>query len=1225
MEVSKELRKKIHEQISRIESAKEIFNLFKALNYPKDIIFDISSKRKKESFEFRKDDEQRIKEIYSILSFENKTHIFLLETTSIAPSFIRTVSATFDRQYLNFLLIITIDYSELIFVFPNREKIATDKHELKLTKLIVKKDDIYYSDVKTISNMFYEEGSNRRKVWRQWRSAFSVERVTESFFNDYKKAFFRLRKELSSQGIATKESHEFTLQLLNRMMFIYFISKKEGWLNTNKFVKWLWDEYKKQDKYGDDEFYEIWLKQVFFKAFNNLANTIEGLPKNVISEISNFPFLNGGLFTSNDLDSLNIEISDELFERIFKFYERYNFTIREDMPLEEEVAVDPQMIGYVYESLANVAEEIYDRHDIGIFYTPRSEVDFMARRVLVEYLSKSLPTVPKESFYHIIFDPPEQKRKIDNSFDNGFWRELEDVLDRLSAVDPACGSGAFLVGLLNVITELYRLVHANLKRKFTDFELKKRIIQYSLYGVDILPWAIHAAELRLWLQLIVETELKKEALRQYPLLPNLDLNLRIGDSLVQELGGIFFNLRTNNLDSSLKRKLSNLKDEKRNYYDNSPRAKFKSPEEIREEELRIFEEIIEKRHLHFTNEITRIKNKIKKAKSQKDLYGKQIFDKKKIKTMESRITENENEIKILNEIKKVLKNPEKKPFVWDIDFAEIFGEKNGFDIVIGNPPYVRHEYIALFNKPKSETSKKDKQDYKEKLIISVKNQFSNIKTIDKKSDYYIYFYFHGLGLLNENGTFCFITSNSWLDVKYGKNLQEFLLKYVPIIAIYDNPKRTFEHAGVNTIIALFGSPLIKQKKIAGLTVLKDKDWTMLNFIGKFVMFKKPFEEVLNTKNLIGIENVKIKSHGKSIIELVKNVIAEEDYRVFPILQKDLLEDGWKYPKNYDYKKGSFNDGKYESNQWSTKYLRAPDIFYIILNKASFKKLEEFGDIETYLNTGGADKFYFVKKIEEIDENYSKIKNIEYNDEFIIESRYLKPIAKSSRELSKILVGDDDLKSNLIFIDENEDISDQQINNYINYGVSKGYSQRSGPSRRNPWWKLPKQAKECVEILFPRNYNDRFAVYYNPNNYIANRFYRFKTENHREIIKYLNSTLNIFFMELFGRKNLGEGALDLEKPELNVIPILDIKEIPFDKVDFFFRRKILSIFNELNINITTPIREQNPKPLEDRKELDDLIFDYIGLNDAERKEVYITLCELVKTRLEKAKSFKAKKK
>src|SRR3970282_2700439 len=111
---------------------------------------------------------------------------------------------------------------------------------------------------------------------------------------------------------------------------------------------------------------------------------------------------------------------------------------------------------------------------------------------------------------------------------------------------------------------------------------------------------------------------------------------------------------------------------------------------------------------------------------------------------------------------------------------------------------------------KAELSTEDKKEYKNKLLSSIQAHFPFIGKIDKKSDYYIYFYFHGLSLLNERGTFCFITSNSWLDVGYGKDLQEFLLKYCHIKAIYDNEaKRSFEHADVTPAIPFFVSPLLE--------------------------------------------------------------------------------------------------------------------------------------------------------------------------------------------------------------------------------------------------------------------------------------------------------------------------------------------------------------------------------------------------------------------------------
>ncbi|MDI3544145.1 MAG: hypothetical protein PWQ28_426 [Candidatus Woesearchaeota archaeon] len=1084
------------------------------------------------------------------------------------------------------MLIFAIDYSEIIFVFPKREKIETGKHKLRITKLILNKKDLHYTDIQTLSSIYFENEKTWRDIWRKWNKAFSVERVTDAFFGDYKNIFFTLRQELSKQGIPKKESHEFTLQFLNRMMFIYFISKKK-WLGQQKFIEWLLVSYKNLGKFNSNEFYEKWLKQVFFKAFNNRANEITNLPEEVVKVIAGSPYLNGGLFRQNHLDDLKIEITDEMFNGIFNFFEKYNFTIKEDMPLDSEVAVDPQMIGYVYETLASVSDKIdiytetekkedkESRRNWGIFYTPRVEVDFMCRRSVVEYLSKQLPDIPKDKFYHLVFDLPEEKEKIEKWFEKEkLWYRLEEVLDNLSAVDPACGSGAFLVGLLNVLAEIYKLIYKHIKIDLSDFELKNKIIQYSLYGVDVMPWAIHAAELRLWLQLIVETDFKRDELRKHPLLPNLNLNLRIGDSLVQEIGGISFNLRKNNLKSHLKKKLDILKQEKRKYFENSPTSKFKTTEEVKAEEIRLFEEIISDRIGSLETDIEVIKNDIKRAKSQRTLTGDYNVDDKKVRENEAKIDSKEKEIEKLKKVKEVLEDPEKKPFVWDIDFAEIFSDKNGFDIVIGNPPYVRQEMISPPNKIKAEVTAEDRKEYKKKLIKSVKNIFKVVEKIDMKSDYYIYFYFHGLGLLNENGTFCFITSNSWLDVGYGKNLQEFLCKYVPIHAIYDNPKRSFAHADINTIIALFGAPQFAEEKMFGdLRALgSDNNWPMLEHTAKFVMFKKPFEEALTSKNLIEIEEIGIQTKGETITELAKNVKTTQDYRIFPMLQEDLLEDGWEYPEGYDKKKGRFKAGGYAGNKWGGKYLRAPDIFYTILEKGGEKicKLSDLAKIRAGIITGD-NKRYYKKRTKDFDtEEYSLV-------------------FKSPREVNKINLTSKDAKS-IIKIK-----------------------------------KVPFEIRKA-KLLWVDLRGDKHVCHYNADNLpFEHNFYGIDAKEvgkDKLICSILNSSLSYFLIETIGRRGLGGGAIRLVRMDLLKFPVVktENKKITerFNKIS---EREIRPIFEELGIDLSKPIRDQEPNPLPDRKELDDIIFDELGLTEEERKEVYWSVCELVKQRLEKARSLR----
>ncbi len=1222
------LRREIRDLIEKLKSAEDIFNLFKLLNYPDSILFDTTSKRKKENFDLKKDDIDRIKEIYAVLSIE-ELHVFLIEAKTLVPSFIRSVTTTFDKQYLNFLLIFTVDYFEVIFVFPKRERVETGKHKLKLTKLIINKEEIidkkeHYTVIETLSNIYFEKEGAWREIWKKWKKAFSVERVTEAFFEDYKRIFFKLREEFEKQNIPSKEGHEFTLQFLNRIMFIYFISKKR-WIEYSKFMEWLWTSYKKLNKYGTNEFYEKWLRQVFFKAFNNRSNEITGLPEEVKKVISSSPYLNGGLFKENKLDNLNIKITDKLFQEVFDFFEKYNFTIKEDMPLESEVAVDPQMIGYVYESLANVAEEIYTRNDLGIFYTPRVEVDFMCRRVIVEYLSKNLTNVPKDKIYHLVFDFPEEKEKIEKWFDKErLWFKLEEILDNLSVVDPACGSGAFLVGMLNVLVEIYKIVNKHINRKLSDFALKNKIIQYSLYGIDVMPWAIHAAELRLWLQLIVETKFKKEELKKHPLLPNLNLNLRIGDSLVQEIGGISFNIRTNNLRPHLKKKLEDLKYEKRKYFINDPIAKFKTPEEVKTEEIRLFEEIIDERIEKLEIGLKAIIDEIKRKGRQITLDGDfDIRDNKRIKISKKKIENIKNEIDKLKKIKGLLKDPEKKPFVWDVDFAEVFSHKGGFDIVIGNPPYIRQEMILppnkLSGKITSEEKRKYNKEYKEKLVKSVKNIFPVINKIDMKSDYYIYFYFHGLSLLNEKGTFCFITSNSWLDVGYGKNLQEFLLKYVPITAIYDNPKRSFAHADVNTVIALFGAPRFKKEKlIQGLKVLGNgkENWPMLQHIAKFVMFKKPFEEAINTKNLIEIENIEVNVKGKGITELVKNVVTRSDFRIFPILQEDLLEDGWAYPENYNNKKGKFKAGRYIGNKWGGKFIRSPDIFFKILEKGRdiLVDLGSIVDVKFGIKTG-VNKFFYIDN--------------EVQNKWKIEKEFLKPVIKSPRESSSIAINLKNLKYKLFMCHKSKsEIVGTNALKYIEWGekqkTKKGILWHRVPSvsGRNYWYNLGEFKKDC--FLWPRVHFDSHRIY-ECHIYASDTFSLLYPKYDYKITgAILNSTLLWFYKELYGRKVLGEGGLSSLGVDLIKIEALNPMNFENnDKIIEYFQkmkiREIGSVFEELGFNPSKPIREQDPKPLPDRGKLDKIIFDKLGLTEEETKEVYWSLAELVKERLDKASS------
>lgn len=1221
-------RYQIRDRIERLESPEDVFDLFRHLNYPQSSIRDPTFKRDIEGFDFAKDEKSKVKDIYTVLSLEDKLPVFLVETTTLSPSFVRYISKVFAERYLRLLIIFTVDYSELLVVFPEFEKVKIGKHKLKLSKLLLNRQELYYTDIDTVSKLrFNKDGNNWRDTWLDWKKAFSVSRVTNEFFEDYKKRFFRIRNHLVDGGITTKDAHEFTIQFLNRIMFIYFISKKR-WLNNDpKFMDWFWGLYKKRVRDGlteEDSFYKDWLDALFFESFNNRFFDSEKLPEDAKKVLRVAPFLNGGLFKETDQDKLGICLADEFISDVLDFYNKYNFTIKEDVPLDVEVAVDPQMIGYVYESLANVAEEIYDRNDMGIFYTPRVEVDFMVRRTITEFLAKHLDDVPREIIYDFVFDA--EKEKSGKFFtERRMWYTLKDVLENLSIVDPACGSGAFLVGHLIALTELYKEVYKNIGRQRKDFDIKKEIIGKSLYGVDVMPWAVHAAELRLWLQLIVEVDLKPKDLKTRPLLPNLNMNLRAGDSLVQEIGGINLHLRDADTTPVIKKKLEALKAEKENYYHNRPDAMFQSKEALEKEEIRVFIEIVDEQIREIDETVEDIDQRSKHV--QLDLSGNETDisreEKEKLRNKRKKLSE---EKETLEKVKTEIDVPEKKPFVWEIAFSEIFGEKGGFDIVIGNPPYVRQEKISPPNRMKAEITKDDRTGYKDKLVRSVTARFPVIEKISKKSDYYVYFYFHGLGLLNPAGTFCFITSNSWMDVDYGKGLQEFLLKYVPIHAIYDNQvSRSFEHADVNTVIALFGAPVIrggivKEGSIQGR--LDDPDyrggieWPLLSHTARFVMFKKPFEEVLSVENLLRMEQA-------------DDIVKTDEYRVFPIRQGALLEDGWEYPEDYDTKQGRFRKGEYAGNKWGGKYLRAPDIFFGIIDmKEKFVNLETLVKGQRYLNTGGADGFFIIRNYEKVDDNLFKIKNVskegkeDNNPTFLVERKYLRPLITSSKNIPSLTVESPD--AFVVVIEEN--IDNSHIKSYVQWAETKGFNERSVTKFMKPWYKPPKQAKESGQILWPRNFDRYHRVYHNPNKLIGLRYYRFYPYEKVDVevlVAILNSTFIAFQNEIIGSTKLGQGALDVTmKDAMNLlIPKklfqndMDIKNV----FNLLTKRKIETIFTELGFDPTKPIREQEPEPLPDRKALDDVVFDAIGLTDNERKEVYWAVAELVKNRLDKARS------
>ena len=409
--------------------------------------------------------------------------------------------------------------------------------------------------------------------------AFDVEAVTKQFFEDYKSVFHDLQDDLTSQTADRRWAHDYALQFLNRCMFLYFIQRKRWLGDDTKFLRSFWESYQATDEPANS-FVDRWLNVLFFEAFNNkFHGGHRHFPDQIREALALAPYLNGGLFRENVLDGEHdFQISDQRFEGIFEFLENYNFTIAEDSPLDQEVAVDPEMIGKVYESLVNVSDEADERGDAGIFYTPRTEIDLMCRLALVDNLTNHLGETHKDLLYEVLFAfNPDDKAEADGKLAEAqLWEPLDTCLKALAVVDPACGSGSFLVGMLHILDDLRDRVNQGLGREESSFDRKKGIIGQNLYGVDVMEWACHVAELRLWLALVIDAEFSPAELhlRNEPLLPHFSFNIRCGDSLVQEIGGM--NLATlrdafSGVPRALKARITRLKNDQATVFQQRPR------------------------------------------------------------------------------------------------------------------------------------------------------------------------------------------------------------------------------------------------------------------------------------------------------------------------------------------------------------------------------------------------------------------------------------------------------------------------------------------------------------------------------------------------------------------------------------------------------------------------------------------------------------------------------
>ncbi|NMA30859.1 MAG: class I SAM-dependent DNA methyltransferase [Candidatus Methanofastidiosa archaeon] len=568
--------------------------------------------------------------------------------------------------------------------------------------------------------------------------AFEVQELNKQFYSGVADHFVVLVSHLNknipnglTREVVKNNSNMFAIRLIGRILFLWFLRKKGKIINEDM-------KYFEIENLSSEEYYETRLKPLFFETLNTEIDKRKGLDKKT-------PYLNGGLFEPHDNDWVDnhVKFPKNWFNNLYDHFNKFNFTVDESTPEYTRVAVDPEMLGRVFENLlATVVDETGEsaKKAKGTFYTPRSIVNYMCKESLKEHLITEHNNSKDNDKIIELIDRTEAKiaeLKISSNYKPWGDRTQEvssnliNIINDIKVLDPAVGSGAFpiafsllLVQTLGRLSAIYdeslgrhRLAKSTEQLNFYDS--KFHIMQNNIFGSDIEPMAIEIAKLRSWLSLIIDDDAKN-----LKPLPNLDFKYVCTNSLV--------NLEDDSLDF------------------------FNTKEEFEEKYTEVQNEYF----------------------YEHDLSKKLILIEEVSNIFKSHI----NEYSSVRDQTIATWNPfiNNKPANF-FDSERMFGVKK-FDIVIGNPPYVQIQYM-----------KKDLKDL-------YKSQGFN--TFELRGDMYALFYEQGIRNLKENGILCYITSNKWMRAEYGASLRNYFFKHTQPLLLLDLGGDVFENATVDTNILL---------------------------------------------------------------------------------------------------------------------------------------------------------------------------------------------------------------------------------------------------------------------------------------------------------------------------------------------------------------------------------------------------------------------------------------
>ncbi len=664
---------------------------------------------------------------------------------------------------------------------------------------------------------------------QRWFKSFSIDVLSDDFFNKYKANYEdiiefvtgkrmvkengkwiernngnpceAIMKEFKDFPDPEKAVRDYVKNLMGRLVFIQFLQKKEwmgvpdgnGWEGGDpEFLQNLFKNSDKKDTFIDDVL-EPLFNDLNTKRHGDLV-TNQNVSQNKVIKV---PYLNGGLFELDESDDTTFALPSRFMQKLLDFFASYNFTIDENAPDDVEIGVDPEMLGRIFENL------LEDNKEKGAFYTPKEIVQYMCRESLIAYLTTCVMKKqgenhrPEEDIRKAVRSLLSEPETIVPKMTKEHLEDFGTYIREVKICDPAIGSGAFPMGLLNELVRCRTLINAWAVDSYGNelvgdiAALKAEIIRNNIYGVDIEKGAIDIARLRFWLSIIVD-EKTPEAL------PNFDYKFMQGNSLIPTFGGEYINLSTKKQNHT---KVQDMVAVKQKILQFKKRFYVASGEEKMKLNILIKDHILQLISLQLGYEI----------QSWADSHREQLsinFDGAEKVTMQQAISQLPEERRRIVDLGKKLRAqladkevPEEKRsqidiqfFDWRMMFTEVFDKPDGgFDIVIGNPPYVESRSSSVDDKQKSAIQKQLKERY-------IK---ADAECFPRGADLLIFFFELSFNIASPSGINSFITENSWLSTDYGCKFQQFILRNINTLGIIDSDYKYFDSADINTVITFF--------------------------------------------------------------------------------------------------------------------------------------------------------------------------------------------------------------------------------------------------------------------------------------------------------------------------------------------------------------------------------------------------------------------------------------